>query len=31
VWVPQNSAGICLNRDLGALAGDVVRVSGGTP
>jgi NADH-quinone oxidoreductase subunit G len=30
VWVPQNSAGISLNRDLGALSGDVVRISGGT-
>ena len=26
VWVPQNSSGVSLNRDLGALAGDVVRV-----
>jgi NADH-quinone oxidoreductase subunit G len=30
VWVPQNSAGVSLNRDLGALSGDVVRISGGT-
>jgi len=29
VWVPQNSAGVCLNRDLGALAGDVVTIQGG--
>jgi NADH-quinone oxidoreductase subunit G len=29
VWVPQNSAGVALNRDLGALPGDVVGVSGG--
>jgi NADH-quinone oxidoreductase subunit G len=29
VWVPQNSAGVCLNRDLGALAGDVVNIQGG--
>jgi NADH-quinone oxidoreductase subunit G len=29
VWAPQNSAGVSLNRDLGALAGDVVRISGG--
>jgi NADH-quinone oxidoreductase subunit G len=26
VWVPQNSTGVALNRDLGALAGDVVRI-----
>jgi NADH-quinone oxidoreductase subunit G len=29
VWVPQNSAGIALNRDLGALAGDLVRIQAG--
>jgi NADH-quinone oxidoreductase subunit G len=29
VWVPQNSAGIALNRDLGALAGDMVRIQAG--
>jgi NADH-quinone oxidoreductase subunit G len=29
VWAPQNSAGVSLNRDLGALAGEVVRISGG--
>jgi NADH-quinone oxidoreductase subunit G len=29
VWVPQNSAGMSLNRDLGALAGDVVTIRGG--
>jgi NADH-quinone oxidoreductase subunit G len=29
VWVPQNSAGVCLNRDLGALAGDLVNIQGG--
>jgi NADH-quinone oxidoreductase subunit G len=29
VWVPQNSAGVGLNRDLGALPGDVVGISGG--
>jgi NADH-quinone oxidoreductase subunit G len=30
VWAPQNSGGVSLNRDLGALAGDVVRIQGGT-
>jgi NADH-quinone oxidoreductase subunit G len=30
VWAPQNSNGISLNRDLGALSGDVVRMQGGT-
>jgi NADH-quinone oxidoreductase subunit G len=29
VWLPQNSAGVSLNRDLGALAGDPVRIEGG--
>jgi NADH-quinone oxidoreductase subunit G len=29
VWAPQNSAGISLNRDLGAVSGAVVRISGG--
>jgi NADH-quinone oxidoreductase subunit G len=30
VWAPQNSAGVSLNRDLGALSGELVRIQGGT-
>src|SRR5690606_29896697 len=29
VWLPTNSAGCSLYRDLGAVAGDVVRIAGG--
>ncbi|MPZ61771.1 MAG: NADH-quinone oxidoreductase subunit G [Propionibacteriales bacterium] len=29
VWAPQHSAGLSLHRDLGAVAGDVIRIGGG--
>uniref|UniRef100_UPI0013F14DE5 molybdopterin dinucleotide binding domain-containing protein n=1 Tax=Actinomadura roseirufa TaxID=2094049 RepID=UPI0013F14DE5 len=31
VWLPTNSAGCALHRDLGAGAGDVVQIAGGGP